>query len=553
MRMHSLTFWIAIAFAPLLGTPLTPVWGQPAPDNALNSFIVVPLLGGTLIPLNGILRRGTICGLGHTTNFPNPVCAGRTIQQHAPNGNCPPGYNLVQLCDFGASSGTNFFACMLADDMLVSTLPEGLLCGYGHTGQPPPSCQGNTILENHPETCPSGYVYIAYGDLGASRGQGFFGCVLTTPTPVQASDDALPSGGVCGLSHTCGGPVGHFCGPIQVRPSADGCPAGYALSPPVDFGASSGEGQYYCHSCSPGQYGCGGVCKNLANDAQNCGACGNVCRGGEVCQNGQCLCPDGLVNCGGMCRNLVSDGQNCGACGIVCSARHICQDSHCICQPGTRSCPGDVCANVTTDPQNCGACGKVCPSTHVCQNGMCTCGSGGMECNGICKNIVSDPQNCGGCNKLCGGGQACCNGQCKDLSADGTNCGQCGNICPQTCAGTRTCISGVCRHQNTYTFLVEYSSTKCPATTVPEQASTDAEAMTCAQNVYPPPSYTVGLSAQFYTFAVSCPDPGGETSTCSQYTTAALSPNDAKMCTQSQYRNCNVSDVGGQCPPFPQP
>ena len=43
MRMPSRPCWIAIAFALLIGTPITTVWGQPAPDHALKSCIVVPL------------------------------------------------------------------------------------------------------------------------------------------------------------------------------------------------------------------------------------------------------------------------------------------------------------------------------------------------------------------------------------------------------------------------------------------------------------------------------------------------------------------------------
>jgi Stigma-specific protein, Stig1 len=503
MRMQTLTFWIAIILATRILIPITTAWGQPAPDNSLNSFIIVPLLGGTLMPLNGILRRGTICGLGHTTNFPDPVCAGHTIQQHVPNGNCPPGYDLVQLCDFGASSGTNFFACVLANDTPVSTLPQGLLCGYGHTGQPAPSCQGKKIIEHHPETCPSGYVYTAYGDIGASQGQGFFGCVLAVSTPVQASDDVLPSGGVCGLSHTCGGPVGNFCGPIQIRPGANGCPAGYVLSWPVDFGASSGAGQYYCHSCSPGQKECGGTCTDLSNDRQNCGGCGKVCPDRQVCQNSTCICPAGTISCG-----------------------------------------GDTCTNVNNDRQNCGACGKVCPDEKVCQNGQCICPPGSMDCNGTCRNITSDPQNCGGCNKLCGG-QACCSGTCKDLSADATNCGQCENVCPQTCSGARTCISGACQHVNQYQFLVE-GSNKCPYDqSLPEQAYSADEATRCAQNTYPPPQFTVGLDFQQYVFAVSCPDVGGG-STCYEETILALTVDDAMACVQSNYGGCTV--VAGHCP-----
>jgi len=39
---------------------------------------------------------------------------------------------------------------------------------------------------------------------------------------------------------------------------------------------------------------CDGVCVNPKTDSDNCGSCGNVCLGGDTCQNGLCIgsaCP----------------------------------------------------------------------------------------------------------------------------------------------------------------------------------------------------------------------------------------------------------------------
>jgi hypothetical protein len=33
---------------------------------------------------------------------------------------------------------------------------------------------------------------------------------------------------------------------------------------------------------------CAGACVDLAGDATNCGACGNVCAADEICFGGQC-------------------------------------------------------------------------------------------------------------------------------------------------------------------------------------------------------------------------------------------------------------------------
>lgn len=43
-----------------------------------------------------------------------------------------------------------------------------------------------------------------------------------------------------------------------------------------------------CSSCAPGLADCNGRCVMLGSDAQNCGACANVCDGGQTCQNGLC-------------------------------------------------------------------------------------------------------------------------------------------------------------------------------------------------------------------------------------------------------------------------
>src|SRR5213079_3278556 len=54
-------------------------------------------------------------------------------------------------------------------------------------------------------------------------------------------------------------------------------------------------------ACGAGQQSCGGQCKTVAIDQQNCGTCGNACAAGLSCQNGQCLCSAGLLACGSTC------------------------------------------------------------------------------------------------------------------------------------------------------------------------------------------------------------------------------------------------------------
>lgn len=193
------------------------------------------------------LTRGTICGLGHTHLRPRPECAGRVITQNAPdgNGNCPSGYRYVTVCDLGAPGGVTFFACMLTADEVVTALPDGLLCGYGHDGEPPRTCEGSPIIKGQQNSCPQGYRYTVLGDLGAPAGTDFFGCVLESQRPVTRMG-ALPNGLVCGLSHTCYANQ-YFCGPNTVRPNDPGtCPPGYVAVALGDIGAPAGQGQYFC-------------------------------------------------------------------------------------------------------------------------------------------------------------------------------------------------------------------------------------------------------------------------------------------------------------------
>jgi Stigma-specific protein, Stig1 len=61
---------------------------------------------------------------------------------------------------------------------------------------------------------------------------------------------------------------------------------------------------------------CGGSCVNTATDPSNCGACGNVCLGGQL-----------PACCAGRCTDLATDDFNCGACGHQCDVAH---HQHCF-------------------------------------------------------------------------------------------------------------------------------------------------------------------------------------------------------------------------------
>jgi hypothetical protein len=113
--------------------------------------------------------------------------------------------------------------------------------------------------------------------------------------------------------------------------------------PGKDCTSLAAKGRGPCYDCGPAapqpptQILCNGACVPISNE--NCGTCGEVCTGGQTCQNGQCTCPSGQTDCSGTCKNLNTDQLNCGGCGTVCTG--VCQNGACTC-PATDK-PGGSC------------------------------------------------------------------------------------------------------------------------------------------------------------------------------------------------------------------
>ena len=102
---------------------------------------------------------------------------------------------------------------------------------------------------------------------------------------------------------------------------------------------------------------------------------------GGICQRGVCACPGGETTCNGVCSNLQADETNCGACGTVCPGNQVCQAGSCF--------PRDICPAIQTSCSapltgiTCGggkacACGPttegniVCVQTRACGSGIPT-------------------------------------------------------------------------------------------------------------------------------------------------------------------------------------
>ncbi|MDX9719152.1 MAG: hypothetical protein RBU37_00285 [Myxococcota bacterium] len=240
---------------------------------------------------------------------------------------------------------------------------------------------------------------------------------------------------------------------------------------------------------------CDGVCVNVKDDNDNCGACGTTCTDGALCCERTCLSPEELQSnrhhcgscyngcsssqdcCGGACVDVLADSNNCGACGNVCLPTQTCSNGQCLCPENLVDC-GNACVNLSDDEAHCGSCGTPCAGNQMCCSGQCKtlgtdqacqnctpCAPGSKCCGGVCVDTRNSVMHCGGCNTPCQAGWACCDGVCRqgcgvctdcvsplvccadedcaDLQTSASHCGGCGQACPQDhiCCGA-TCHNG---------------------------------------------------------------------------------------------------------------
>ncbi|MBQ9394565.1 MAG: hypothetical protein IJU23_03480 [Proteobacteria bacterium] len=118
-------------------------------------------------------------------------------------------------------------------------------------------------------------------------------------------------------------------------------------------------------------------------------------------------CKNTDVCCAGSC--VTQTEANCGACGNQCSPGSVCQDGTCICQYTnsfcSETCTPDGCVDVKTNPKHCGSIGNACKTSagEVCDNGECTTScSGDLDnCDGRCVDLDNNVESCGACNVKC--------------------------------------------------------------------------------------------------------------------------------------------------------
>ena len=199
-------------------------------------------------------------------------------------------------------------------------------------------------------------------------------------------------------------------------------------------------------ACPANTAACSDACVKTQSDSANCGACGNLCAGGQVCRKGVCACPGQSVLCNGVCVNPRADEANCGECGVTCVASSPCTEA--ICRQGTcRQVPrpnGSPCDD-----------GDACTQTDTCQYGDCV-GANPIVCTatdqchgpGVCDpatGICSNPNKPNGVD--CNDGNACTAGDtCQDGVCTGGTALSCTSASPCTvarCDPVSGCVSAL--------------------------------------------------------------------------------------------------------------
>jgi hypothetical protein len=228
------------------------------------------------------------------------------------------------------------------------------------------------------------------------------------------------TGGVGGKGSggTTGGSVG-----VGGRTGGTGGVAGRAGTGGV-AGGPAGTGGVI--TCPDGYVNCLGSCVYLLTDPRHCGACGNPCPLGALCDNGTCeIACEPLTECFGLCVDTDTDRRFCGSCEVSCGVGQVCDGGECAesCEEPSVQC-ADVCTSLEDDPRNCGDCGKVCPllpnADATCSAGVCglDCDRGTANCNGALPDgceveLDEDPANCGACGVVCGSELGCVDGVCE--------------------------------------------------------------------------------------------------------------------------------------------
>lgn len=285
-------------------------------------------------------------------------------------------------------------------------------------------------------------------------------CGAVCPAPANGKADCLA--GMCDFGGCllgfgdCNDDLADGC-EIDLKSDELSCGAcGYACPPLPNATPLCSDAACVIGSCDAGYADCDAStfdgCESfLATDVNHCGACNAPCvalpHAYPKCEGSMCAiggCESGFADCDGVVANgceadLSKDADNCGACMNMCppiaNGSAACSGFACgigMCDAGYADCFGgaaDGCeTNLTNDVAHCGMCGNVCPAVpfgaKACVASACTigmCGQSHADCN---MNVVD------GCE--------------TDLTNDVAHCGMCGKACPDPANGTPVCSAGAC-------------------------------------------------------------------------------------------------------------
>ncbi len=454
--------------------------GVTIPAGALGSEVTVTVTPTPLAPTpSGSTAVGAPFVLGpEGQQFSSPV----TVTLSFDPAKLPSGFTANDVVIMTAAAGSTDFTALSgsrvdgthvsATTTHFSVFVPTVASQSGGCGPCGPACPTGQVCDNGhcAQTCrrsaSAGCDPLKGGCSGCSTAKTLCGQVCVD---VSADDSNCGAcGTVCGAGKTCAQgscvatcPSGEVCSPSGVCVS--GCPNGGKVCGAV---ASNATGQ----------------CVDVSSDPANCGACGNACAAGALCEGGQCRhnctsfggggCDgspqaDGGVDCGacgtasmpcppyscvdpssdkyscGSCGNVCGDGQLCsgGVCTTVCAASEVCSlKGACVgsCPNGGRVC-GTVasnttgrCVDVSSDRSNCGACGHACAAGETCEGGTCRTSCTPLPTAG-CDALGGSCSQCGAASTLCGA-------VCVDATSDRNNCGGCG----KTCGNGQACSGGAC-------------------------------------------------------------------------------------------------------------
>lgn len=276
------------------------------------------LCSGQCVNLGGDLNNCGACGL---------VCPSEPNSSPACNsGIC----SVVCLAGFGDCDRDPFNGCEVN---LQNNNNNCGACGF--------ACQsGQTCVAGACQSGGSGNGQACSAGSQCSSGICSQGVCCNANCSGSCQSCALPgSVGTC-TNDPSGSSGSPSCSPFVCNGSPS-CPTTCTGNSDCASGYNCVGGTCTVATCGPGQTLCpGGVCVSTQSDPNNCGGCGIACSRNNdtpVCVAGQCAissCNAGFANCNsnpndGCETNLMNDHNNCGACGVVCTGTQICSNGTC--------------------------------------------------------------------------------------------------------------------------------------------------------------------------------------------------------------------------------